>query len=49
MMAATGADELMITTMLPSPADRTFALTSLAREFGMAESAEITPFALAGA
>lgn len=47
MMEATGADELMITTMLPSPEDRTRALTALAREFGMTERAGITPFALA--
>jgi len=47
MMDATQADELMITTLLPSPEDRRRTLTELAREFEMAERTGITPFALA--
>ena len=49
MMEASGADELMITTMLPSPEDRGRALAELAREFGLSERTEITPFVLATA
>jgi alkanesulfonate monooxygenase SsuD/methylene tetrahydromethanopterin reductase-like flavin-dependent oxidoreductase (luciferase family) len=45
MMTASEADELMITTMLPSPADRRRTLTEIASVFGMVGEAEITPFA----
>jgi luciferase family oxidoreductase group 1 len=47
LMDASEADELMITTMLPSPDDRRRTLAEIASVFGIQAEVGITPFATA--
>jgi luciferase family oxidoreductase group 1 len=44
MLDASEADEVMLTSMLPEAADRMRIITSMAREFGLTERGQITPF-----
>lgn len=44
LMNASGADELMITTMLPDPVDRRRTLNHLAGAFGLERRDGVTPF-----